>query len=226
LDILEYWNHAQSEVSFHTASTEEDVCQLDKAQLTKSGCPQFSDVNNIYTPWMRYNCGTNYNTLPPHFGCAPTTDQQPLKTGQEYAENPGVIAAEWTRDFIKVFYIPEAEIPSDLDEGASPQPDSWDKWIISYYPFGDSERANPGSCNLTSQSLASPQAFVLNIELCGDRGSLEFPFGCGGYELCRNKKYAGPGDCCYDFMTDDAKSSGPLETAFFNISWIKTWQQE
>jgi len=227
LDILEYWNHAKSEVSFHTVTSKEDGCKLDKAQLTKRGCPQFDDVNNDLLPWLAYNCQTDYTKMPPHLGCAPTSDRHRRFTGEEYANNPGVIAAEWTQEFIKVFYIPEAQIPKDLEAGVSPQPDTWDEWIISYYPFAASERAHPGSCNLSSQSLASPQAFVLNIELCGDRGSLEFPFMCNGMSTCRNKKYAGPGDCCYEYMTDDKKSSEALSKhAFFNISWIKVWQQD
>ena len=52
-----------------------------------------------------------------------------------------MIAAEWTRDFIKVFYFPEAEIPADLVAGEAPQPDTWDRWILSYYPFAASEKA-------------------------------------------------------------------------------------
>jgi len=220
LDILEYWqSNDKSEVSFHTVESPADGCKLDKAQLNKKGCPHFDDVNNDFSPWMRYDCQTNYSKVPPHLGCAPSTGKR--YTGEQYANNPGVIAAEWNREFIKVFYIPEAEIPADLEEGVSPQPDTWDKWIISYYPFAAS------GCNLTSRSLSSAQAFVLNIELCGGRGSLEFPFGCNGLSMCRNKQYAGPGDCCTEYMTDDKKSSEALsKQAFFNISYIKVWQQE
>ena len=227
LDILEYWNDAKSEVSFHTPESAVNGCKLDKAALTKPGCPQFEDVNNKFMPWQRYDCQTDYSKFPPHLGCAPTSDSHPRYTGKQYADNPGIIAAEWTRGFIKVFYIPEAQVPKNLVEGNSPQPDMWDKFIISYYPFAASERAHPGSCNLTGSALASPQSFILNIELCGDRGSLEFPFGCNGVSACRNKKVAGSGDCCYEYMTDDAKSAESLAAqAFFNISWIKVWQQQ
>jgi len=225
LDILEYWNNAKSEVSFHTAISEADGCKLDKAQLKQKGCPHFADVNNKLMPWLAYDCQTDYSTFPPRLGCAPTSDQHTPKTGEEFANNPGVMAAEWTKEYIKVFYIPEAEIPEDLESG-SPQPDNWDKYIISYYPFAASEKAHPGSCNLTGQGVSSAQSFVLNIELCGGRGSLEFPFGCNGFSTCRNKQYAGPGDCCTEYMTDDKKSAEALaKNAFFNISYVKVWQQ-
>jgi len=211
---------AKSEVSFHTVKNPEDGCKLDKKILNQPGCPHFSDVNNLYDPFLQYDCQTNYTAFPPRLGCAPSSDQHERMTGEQYASNPGVIAAEWTREFIKVFYIPEAQIPADLALGVAPKPDNWDQFIISYYPFADSK------CNLTSQSLASPQSFVLNIELCGDRGSLEFPLGCNGLSMCRNKRYAGAGDCCYEYMTDENKSGDALEAnAFFNISWIKVWQQ-
>lgn len=229
LDMMEYWNDAVSEVSFHTALSKADGCKLDKAQLRQKGCPQFEDVNNEFLPWQAYDCQTDYAKRPfPRLGCAPTSDQHRPLTGKQYAENPGIIAAEWTHGFIKVFYIPEAEIPEDLTEGNVPRPDTWDKWIISYYPFAASERAHPGTCNLTGQALVSPQSFVLNIELCGDRGSNSFPLsGCNSTLMCRRMEYARPGDCCYDYMTDAKKSSENIATkAFFNISWIKVWQQD
>jgi hypothetical protein len=222
LDILEYWNHAKSEVSFHTAVSEEDGCKLDKEQLRKPGCPQFDDVNNWYLPWWAFNCQTDYNWF--RLGCAPTSARHQRKTGEEYGTSPGVIAAEWTQEFIKVFYIPESQIPTDLEAG-SPKPDSWDEFIISYYPFGASERAHPGTCPLKGRGISSPQAFVLNIELCGGRGSLEFPFMCNGVSTCRNRNFAGARDCCTEYMTDETKSGEALaKSGFFNISYIKVWQ--
>lgn len=70
---------------------------------------------------------------------------------------------------------------------------------------------------------------MLNIELCGGRGSLEFPLSCnleGGIPRpCLNSNYAKEGDCCYDYMTNADKSDEAVaSTAFFNISWIKVWQ--
>lgn len=222
LDIFEYWNNAKSEVSFHTSVSKVDGCKLDKAQLNKKGCPQFDDKNKDLRP---YDCQTNYTAFPPRLGCAPSPDHMVRKTGEEYSNNPGVMAAEWTKEYIKVFYIPEAEIPEDLESGA-PKPDTWDKYVISYYPFAASEKAHPGSCNLTGKGVSSAQTFVLNIELCGGRGSLEFPFMCNGISTCRNKNYAGPGDCCTEYMTNDKKSSEAIDNhAFFNISYIKVWQQ-
>jgi len=219
LDILEYWNHAKSEVSFHTVTSKEDGCRLNSSALNKPDCPHFTDVNNELLPWLRYDCQTNYSLVPPHLGCAPTSNQQIRRTGAEYASTPGVIAAEWTMQFIKVFFIPEAELPADLVNGTSPRPDTWDQFVISYYPFADS------GCNLSSRSLSSPQSLVLNIELCGNRGSLEFPLGCNGVSTCTNKAKAVPGDCCYEYITNTKKSSDALAShAYFNISWIKVWK--
>lgn len=226
LDILEYWNHAKSEVSFHTAISETDGCKLDLAQVAKKGCPHFADVNNKFTPWYAGDCQTDYNEFPPRLGCAPTSDQHKLKTGEEYSNSPGVISAEWTEEYIKVFYIPEAQIPKDLESGA-PQPDTWDDFIISYYPFAASEKAHPGSCPAAGRGVSAAQAFILNIELCGGRGSLEFPFMCNGPSLCRNHNYAGKGDCCTEYMTDKDKSDKAIAAdAFFNISYIKVWQDK
>jgi len=213
-------------VSFHTAVSKEDGCKLDKAQLKKKGCPSFHDVNNDFMPWYASDCQTDYSKTPPRLGCAPTSARHKRKTGEEWSNNPGVIAAEWTKEYIKVFFIPEVEIPKDLESG-KPQPDTWDQYIISYYPFAASEKANPGSCNLSGHGLSSAQAFVLNIELCGQRGSSEFPWGCNGVSDCQNKQFAGPKDCCTDYMTDARKSSEALaKSAFFNISYIKVWQQK
>jgi len=229
LDILEYWNDKQSEVSFHTAISDKDGCELDKAQLRKKGCPLFNDVNNVYTPWRKgYDCQTDYNVFPPRLGCAPTSDNYTLKTGKEYSDNPGVMAAEWTKEYIKVFYIPEAQIPKDLEAGA-PKPDTWDEFIISYYPFAASEKASPGSCPLTGQGVSSAQSFVLNIELCGGRGSSEFPLRCKAHywDKCLPKAYAGKGDCCTEYMLDENRSDANVaDSAFFNISYVKVWQHK
>lgn len=127
----------------------------------------------------------------------------------------------------RFFYIPEAQIPKDLESGA-PQPDTWDQFIISYYPFADSEKARPGSCNLTSRSLSSAQSLVLNIELCGQAGSETFPSQCQKpWSRCSRKSSAGKGDCCTEYMTDPAKSDEALaRDGFFNISYIKIWQEQ
>jgi hypothetical protein len=229
LDILEYWNDVKAEVSLHTAVSEQNGCKLDKALLNKKGCPHFPDVNNAFTRWHAYDCQTDYTKFPQRLGCAPTSNASPRKTGEEYSNNPGVMAAEWTKEYIKVFYIPEAQIPKDLESGA-PQPDTWDQFIISYYPFADSEKASPGSCNLTSRSLSSAQALVLNIELCGQAGSETFPSRCHApwpFSTCSKKSAAGKGDCCTEYMTDPEKSDDALaKDGFFNISYIKIWQEQ
>ena len=49
--------------------------------------------------------------------------------GEEQPSGTGVLAAEWTEDFIKVFRIPEAEMPADL-QADSPRPEGWDVWLV------------------------------------------------------------------------------------------------
>ena len=83
---------------------------------------------------------------------------------------------EWTPEHIKVFYFPQDEIPRDLSAEV-PDPDSWDDYITGYFPFGASERANPGSCSDYTR-LLEPQTLVgvfkaLPPELSLDLGSWE-----------------------------------------------------
>ena len=61
----------------------------------------------------------------------------------------------------QISHIPEEEIPSDLDAD-SPQPDEWDKYLLSYYPFAASEAARPGECP-EPETLLNPQVLVLNM---------------------------------------------------------------
>ena len=61
----------------------------------------------------------------------------------------------------QIFHIPEEEIPSDLDAD-SPQPDEWDKYLLSYYPFAASEAASEGTCP-EPETLLNPQVLVLNM---------------------------------------------------------------
>ena len=60
----------------------------------------------------------------------------------------------------QIFHLPEEEIPSDLDAD-SPQPDEWDKYLLSYYPFAASEAAS-GECPEPA-TLLNPQVLVLNM---------------------------------------------------------------
>merc|ERR1712072_646718 len=129
LDILEYAGEDAAKVSFHTGIST-NRCKLDSSLLNKQGCNAFPDTNG-----MGYDCVTNY---PNQLGCAPYKAGMPRFTGEQWAQNPGVIAAEYTDSYIKVFWFPESEIPTDFASDA-PQPDQWDKWIVSYYPFADSE---------------------------------------------------------------------------------------
>jgi len=159
LDMIEYWDGDESLVSYHGGSVKNNTCKLDKELLNKEGCPHFSDRNH-----RNYDCATDYSKG--ELGCGPNNDNFKALSGKGWSNNPGVIAAEWTKEYIKVFYIPEAELPQDLAPGATPKPDTWDEYVISYYPFG------PSGCDLDQESLASAKQLVLNIELCGGAGGI------------------------------------------------------
>ena len=115
-------------------------------------------------------CYTDYSAaeefLPMELGCAPMKNGMQLTGDSWNHQLPGVLAAEWTADFVKVFYIPDAQLPDDLKNDA-PEPDTWDQWVISYYPFSASEAARPGTCP-NPESVMGAQHLILNIGLCGD----------------------------------------------------------
>ena len=52
----------------------------------------------------------------------------------------------------------------------APRPDTWDQWIISYYPFAASEAHAPGTCPDPANVMGT-QHLILNIGLCGDWAS-------------------------------------------------------
>lgn len=207
LDILEYAGEDAAKMSFHTG-TGANKCKLDQALLNKPGCPAFPDQNG-----MGYNCETDY---PAKLGCAPFRDGVQRFTGEEWAQNPGVIAAEYTDAYIKVFWFPESQIPGDFASDA-PQPDTWDKWIVSYYPFADSQASSPGSC----AAPLGAQQIILQIELCGDWASKVF--GHPTKATCQDKDASDAGDCCTQFIMDSANDKYLHERAHFNISWVKVY---
>ena len=47
------------------------------------------------------------------------------------------------------------------------QPDAWDNYVISYYPFAASESVAPGTCPDPHDVMAK-QHLILNIGMCGD----------------------------------------------------------
>ena len=56
----------------------------------------------------------NQASLPMELGCAPNKQGMKL-TGDDWnGQLPGVLAAEWTADFVKIFYIPDSQMPADL----------------------------------------------------------------------------------------------------------------
>merc|ERR1711920_240144 len=162
---------------------------------------------------------------------------------------PGIIAMQRTRGYAKLFFIPEQEIPEDFAND-EPKLESWDQWLISYYPFAASEANHPGSCENPEQIMTA-QRFVFNIAFCGDWASKVW----GSSPSCASKvgpkyvdsnvslpssevatqcravdpqaEYSPQQDCCTRFITDEADTWGAneylLQRAFFNISWMKVY---
>lgn len=212
LDVLEYVNDAPSRTALHTGARNQ--CQLDAKLLNTPGCPQFPDVNK-----MSYDCTTAY---PKKLGCS--SNSEPLQNPAELNVQPVTFVIEWTEMFVKVFKIPDHAMPADLLH-ESPRPREWDQWVISYYPFGRS----PGCPN--AADLLAPQQLILNIGLCGDwseRKTWSMSQTCA--DLYGPREGCLAGDCCPRFVEDIDGKYGADEyfrtRAFFNISWVKVFQQQ
>jgi len=206
MDLLEYVNMDVSKSSLHTGGS----CRLDTSKLNKYGyMPDRNDMN--------YDCVTHY---PKRLGCAPNKS---MKSGQGWANSPGAVALQWTETFVKLFYIPEHEIPADMESG-TPDPDAWDRWVFAYYPFEGT------SCDMQKQEI------VMQINFCGDWASKVW----GDDNQCKYKvhscrsvdplaEYAPQQDCCTQWIWDKDKKFGTdqylAQRAFFNISWMKVYQQ-
>jgi len=222
LDLLEFANRFKSKVSMHTGKS--NTCKLSKEDVNK--CGTMSDDNG-----MGYNCDTNYTSG--ELGCAPNYDKG-TRTGESWNEGPGVFAVEWTEELIRIFQIPHDEIPDDLLSDA-PQPNTWDKWVVSYFPLAASERRNPGSCSDPGNVLQAQQ-LILNIGLCGDWAGgtwAPVPFSTPNWQhwswqklsgKCSSRKYSAPDDCCTQFVSDRGIDSY-FDNAFFNISSVKVYQR-
>jgi len=233
LDILEYTNEIASRSSLHVGVA--NKCTLDQSEFRKPGCPQFVEAEFNFTGDS--NCVTHY---PEAIGCAP--NRLPLMNGEQMAAQPIIMAAEWTKNFLKVFRIPASQIPADLEQG-QPTPDQWDQFIVAYYPFAASDRNNPGSCP-NSADLMKAQQLVLQLGFCGDWGAKVWlnstcannkgpalPSQCVAVDPHNpmGEQIAGPRDCCTAFITDEQNQYGADEylqqNAYFDISWIKVFQR-
>lgn len=241
LDLMEYCNDIPSRSSFHTGL--QNHCKLDSSLLNQPGCPQFVDAEFYFTG--DYDCVTNY---PTQIGCAPNA--LPLETGEQLASQPIIVGAEWTEDYLKVFKMPASEEPADL-AGDAPQPDTWDRYVIAYYPFAASERNNPGSCP-NPQDVMAAQQLVLNLGFCGDWASKEWrnASACAkrpgytpqipvptmdeagtGEGTCvavdphnpKGEEPAGPRDCCTQFIIDEGGEYGSEQYLSSNAYFDMEW---
>jgi len=211
VDILEYVNSDVSKASVHGGES----CTLNAQATQKYG--KMPDRNA-----MNYDCVTKY---PSKLGCAPN---KWMKTGQAWSNSPGVIAMQWTDEFIKIFFFPEDEVPEGFDSD-SPEPDTWDtKYLFSYYPLKES------GC---SSNFMQEQQLIMQVNFCGDwagkvwgqdRTCKHLISGCRSVDPLR--EYAPAQDCCTQFISDETqihKTQDYLsERAFFNISWMKVYQQD
>lgn len=236
MDILEYVNdNGPAMTSFHTSKE----CKLDEIEVNKY--KPMKDENRKQNGGVNYNCLTKYCATCKSLGCAPNA--RPILNGQQWAKRPGVIAMERTPAFAKIFFIPEWELPNTLTED-KPDPENWDQWLISYYPFADS----PGCPD--AENIMAPQQLILNIGFCGDWASKVW--GSGGncrqvgpayteqkeaidpktqQGVCRAvdplAEYAPEQDCCTTFITDPKDTYGAdaylKQRAYYNISYFKVF---
>lgn len=207
-DILEYVNMDVSKSSVHMGAG----CTLSPQAVNKFG--NMPDRNK-----MDYNCLTDYGQS--KLGCAPN---KWMKTGQQWSQQPGVVALEWTDEHIKIFAIPASEVPRDL-ESNRPNPENWDRWLFSYYPLLES------GC---SSDLLDPQKLLMQINFCGDWASKVWHLdgqckhlvhGCRSVDALM--EYAPQEDCCTKFTWDESGEYGTdnyLKTqAYFNITYLKVF---
>jgi len=237
MDILEYVHDFGSMTSFHSGKQ----CKLNRTEVNKF--TPMPDANVGGNLGEEYNCYTEYCGTCHSLGCAPNV--LPLRTGQQWAERPGIVAMERTADFAKIFFIPEAEIPQDVADDA-PRPEEWSQWLIAHYPFGAS-----AGCPDPEDVMAA-QYFILSIAFCGDWASKVWGFSptCVGMgpeynatasnerlpieesqQQCRSvdplAETAPEQDCCTQFIADPHDEFGTdahlKASAFFNISYFKIY---
>jgi len=200
-DILEVCNEIPVFTSFHTANSG-NACKLNPAVINKAGCPNMADYNG-----NGYSCITDYRIGSK--GCAPNVG--PLRTPEQWAKAPGVLAVEWTERYLKTFFIPDDKLQTTglLDD--APTPDNWDQFVTSYYPFAGSEESIPGSCP-NPQDVIGNAFLILNIELCGSWAGGTWSPACGA-------------PSCLEFMSNSANDAYIHDQAYFNMSWIKVFQE-
>lgn len=202
LDIMEYANNEANAVSLHTGPK----CRLDMDELTRCVGPSSTQ-----------ECDTDYFTN--KFGCKPP---QRNALGIYFAQNPGILAAEWTPKYIKVFHIPELQIPPDLSM-ETPHPEQWERFLITYMPLDEA------SCS----PVLAPQELVLNIALCGDWAGATFDslgqgVTTGWTEMfgrCHTDIWNPSTDCCTQYAAGPDSESTFQREAFYNIESVKVFTQ-
>lgn len=240
MDIMQHTNTLESFTNFKTAAK----CKLKGGEVNRF--KQMFDLNNAENNFDEYNCQSSFSDNGTEVGCAPNV--KPLRTGKEWAGEPGIIALQRAPKFAKVFFIPQAEIPRDLVLN-HPKPEYWDKFMISYYPFGPSGDMCPNA-----DEVMGPQRIMLSLGFCGDQASKLWgtskhcpKHGPQYNELatlaqedinvereprqCRainpTEENSPEQDCCTQFIDDaDGKyKANPYlkKRAFFSISWLRVY---
>jgi len=107
----------------------------------------------------------------------------------------GVYAMLWNDTGISLWFFQRSAIPSDLPTD-SPNPDAW-PLPTAYFPTS--------SCDL--ETFIKPQTLILDITICGNFALNVFGQTC-------------PGNCL-----DLVQTPSNYDTAYFEISYIKVFQQ-
>jgi len=244
MHIMEHVNDAKSFTRFRTSAN----CTLKTREVNRF--KEMTDLNFRSESQSQYDCSVeeceNCTTSTRSLGCAPNV--LPLRTSLQWAENPGVIAMQRTKDYAKIFFIPHDEIPHDLQRNA-PKPETWEEWMIAYYPFAYSDDCPD------ADGIMSAQQIYLSIQFCGSWASKVW----GDSTLCphvgavynasasRNgtsvPREARPRqcraldptlddaarkeDCCSMFIADQDEQYGTdkylRDLAYFEIDWVKVF---
>ena len=162
---------------------------------------------------MQNNCYTNYSQN--KLGCAPNSKWGPSPTS--LAASAGIIAMEWTSDFIKVFHFGKDVEPPGLAMDA-PLPSQWSNALVAYYPFSASARTCP-----SYKSMLGPQNVIINIAMCGDWAG---NYGWWTSKTCIAEGVLSGGGLhptCDKYIVSELGSKHLSKNANLNMSYVKVY---
>ncbi|KAI6237982.1 Beta 1,3(4)-glucanase [Aphelenchoides besseyi] len=143
------------------------------------------------------NCDIHAPNQPANAGCA-------IKGGAFGAnfnnQKGGVYAAEWTSNFIRVWFFPRSQIPSDI-HNSSPEPANWGKPVAEF---------SNQNCNLDAH--IHNQQIVFDVTFCGD-------WAGNVWNLYPQCQAAAPS--CVDYVRNNP---GAFKDAYWLINSLKVYQ--